>query len=618
MSDYYEILEVHPNASPEVIARVYRVLVSRYHPDLHPPERRAWAEERMKRINEAFSVLSDPQKRADYDRKRQAANRSDGNAAGAAASPAPPPNATAPSVAVVDAAVCVFHPLRPRISICLKCRRSVCEACRVLRDGRPYCRECAQRLIEPVASPSVTPTAPMRRVRDAPPKPRWRLSGWAWVNTSLAACALAAWLYVIVAPRLVHDRASAVLVSALCGVLAAGIVFSMLIAWRSQQLPLRGVGASAARLVAALLLLILLWTGAQRAMQASAQVQRNIAYREAEHIRRAKEEEEKGYLRKFIASFPGHEEPKKGVSQRIGEGLSQWIEKHTGGTDDERTPLDAGRVEPLFNQLPLQNINAARDWAKKFVGTEYSKRLDQTHNRAVCLHFIVWAELKQPSGADVTKEAEECLQLTRREGLAQRGERKGNCDFYLVLRRIQRGDRQAVQQGLSFVNRHIQSQFPEALDQLVGHLLSFFRDRHDWQSLLTLQRHYAAVFPTNNPAMQQSSGPRAVEIEQAVRQAFRWQVGFVHQLIREDSPRAKDEGLEVLRQELSQRDPEAFEGLALELGQWLYQRRDKNGLQQLQSQYQTVSQFKRHQTQFDQWLGELGTSLPSAKPAATR
>ena len=66
-ADLYEVLQVHPSARPEVIDAVYRQLAHIYHPDRNPaPD----AEERMKKINLAHEVLSNPQKRADYDRQR--------------------------------------------------------------------------------------------------------------------------------------------------------------------------------------------------------------------------------------------------------------------------------------------------------------------------------------------------------------------------------------------------------------------------------------------------------------------------------------------------------------------------------------------------------------------
>jgi curved DNA-binding protein len=63
--DYYKELEVSRDASAEEIAKAYRRLARRYHPDVcKEPD----AEERFKRINEAHQVLGDPEKRGRYDR----------------------------------------------------------------------------------------------------------------------------------------------------------------------------------------------------------------------------------------------------------------------------------------------------------------------------------------------------------------------------------------------------------------------------------------------------------------------------------------------------------------------------------------------------------------------
>ncbi len=64
MKDYYAILGVPRNATQEEIKRAYKRLARQYHPDVNKsPE----AEERFKEINEAYAVLSDPEKRKVYD-----------------------------------------------------------------------------------------------------------------------------------------------------------------------------------------------------------------------------------------------------------------------------------------------------------------------------------------------------------------------------------------------------------------------------------------------------------------------------------------------------------------------------------------------------------------------
>jgi curved DNA-binding protein len=63
--NYYEILEVSPNASAEDIKKSYRKLAMKYHPDRNHGNKNA--EEKFKKINEAYNILSDPVKRQEYD-----------------------------------------------------------------------------------------------------------------------------------------------------------------------------------------------------------------------------------------------------------------------------------------------------------------------------------------------------------------------------------------------------------------------------------------------------------------------------------------------------------------------------------------------------------------------
>ncbi|MHB8985665.1 MAG: DnaJ domain-containing protein, partial [Eubacteriales bacterium] len=64
--DYYEVLEVSRNASAEEIKKAFRRLARQYHPDAN--QNIDNAEEKFKELGEAYEVLSDPEKRAQYDR----------------------------------------------------------------------------------------------------------------------------------------------------------------------------------------------------------------------------------------------------------------------------------------------------------------------------------------------------------------------------------------------------------------------------------------------------------------------------------------------------------------------------------------------------------------------
>ncbi|MEK7259158.1 MAG: DnaJ domain-containing protein [Pseudomonadota bacterium] len=67
MTDYYQVLGVIPTAEAVVIKAAYRALISIYHPDRNSA---ASAQEKTKEINEAYSVLSDPIRKSEYDRSR--------------------------------------------------------------------------------------------------------------------------------------------------------------------------------------------------------------------------------------------------------------------------------------------------------------------------------------------------------------------------------------------------------------------------------------------------------------------------------------------------------------------------------------------------------------------
>ena len=65
--NYYEILEVSTKASPEIIKKAYITLVKKYHPDLQDDLKKEEYENKLKKITEAYEVLSDETKRKKYD-----------------------------------------------------------------------------------------------------------------------------------------------------------------------------------------------------------------------------------------------------------------------------------------------------------------------------------------------------------------------------------------------------------------------------------------------------------------------------------------------------------------------------------------------------------------------
>lgn len=78
--DYYEVLGVDKNADDAALKKAYRVLAKKYHPDVNPGD--AEAEKKFKEASEAYAVLSDPDKRRQYDQFGHAAFENGGGGAG--------------------------------------------------------------------------------------------------------------------------------------------------------------------------------------------------------------------------------------------------------------------------------------------------------------------------------------------------------------------------------------------------------------------------------------------------------------------------------------------------------------------------------------------------------
>lgn len=78
MTDWYKVLGVPRQATEETIKKAYRRLAKTYHPDAHPGSQEH--ERKFREISEAYSILSDPEKRKKYDEELQDSTKGQGRA----------------------------------------------------------------------------------------------------------------------------------------------------------------------------------------------------------------------------------------------------------------------------------------------------------------------------------------------------------------------------------------------------------------------------------------------------------------------------------------------------------------------------------------------------------
>ena len=79
MENYYDILEVSQKASKEIITKAYRTLVKKYHPDANSKNDKPIDDEKIKKINEAYDVLCDEEKRKNYDKELERLKEQENN-----------------------------------------------------------------------------------------------------------------------------------------------------------------------------------------------------------------------------------------------------------------------------------------------------------------------------------------------------------------------------------------------------------------------------------------------------------------------------------------------------------------------------------------------------------
>ena len=129
--DYYQTLGVNRDAALEEIKKAFRKLARKYHPDV---SKEPDAEARMKEVNEAYTVLSDPEKRAAYEnraKKKSESNPLSGDVAGAGADSA---NRAGEAVQVTGDGAS----FPPSATMCFKCNTKAT----VIMDGCATCLNC--------------------------------------------------------------------------------------------------------------------------------------------------------------------------------------------------------------------------------------------------------------------------------------------------------------------------------------------------------------------------------------------------------------------------------------------------------------------------------------------
>lgn len=146
-TDHYEVLQVLPSASPEVVEAAYKGLMRKYGDDQNPSVR-----ERRRTVEEAFRVLGSPERRQEYDSARN----------GFIPAPAPAVPVRLGGATVVQ---CARDPEVQTALRCSRCDTPICPKCLVQTPVGARCRECARIARSPVYT--VTGTALMRAISAA-------------------------------------------------------------------------------------------------------------------------------------------------------------------------------------------------------------------------------------------------------------------------------------------------------------------------------------------------------------------------------------------------------------------------------------------------------------------
>jgi hypothetical protein len=141
-TDLYEVLQVSPFADPEVITGAYERLTKKYGADPSAEVR-----ERRRLLDEAYAVLSDPSRRAEYDASRGTAPLASALPRYGVPLPAPAPSPAGVSRGVV---ACARDPEVQTALRCSRCDTPICPKCLVQTPVGARCRDCARISRSPV------------------------------------------------------------------------------------------------------------------------------------------------------------------------------------------------------------------------------------------------------------------------------------------------------------------------------------------------------------------------------------------------------------------------------------------------------------------------------------
>src|SRR5262249_166369 len=156
--DLYHILGVTANVSPDKIKEQFRFLVQAFHPDKHSsPAHKAQAEEMLRKITEAYRILSDPLQRAAYDKRRSGAGSLEEEVGGFQRERTPAAESPAQQRQPVPARqLIVAKKLTKRFQqgyVCSECGGSV-------RESARFCLHCGKTFINAQTPEEYEPAPP--------------------------------------------------------------------------------------------------------------------------------------------------------------------------------------------------------------------------------------------------------------------------------------------------------------------------------------------------------------------------------------------------------------------------------------------------------------------------